>query len=224
MGAGMNRIFVGYDQREDIAYRVLKKSLEKRASRLLDIQPLVLKNLGFRREPDPLASTEFTYTRFLVPWLCDYQGIALYVDCDMLCLGDIQEVFDLDMRDYSLRVVKHDYRPKSKTKMDGRPQTQYPRKNWSSFMLMDCAKLKVWTKEAVETMPARWLHRFEPIDDALIGDIPKEWNVLDRYDERTKLIHYTEGGPWFPNYEDHPFGDIWLRHRDEYLAVQAVSQ
>lgn len=218
----MNRIFIGYDPREDIACRVLKYSLEKHSSQPLDIRLLVLKGLDFERKFDPLASTEFTYTRFLVPYLCNFKGKAIFMDCDMLCRGDIMEIFELDLSDYWLRVVKQDHRPTSKYKMDGQIQTQYPRKNWSSFMLLNCEKLAVWTKENVQTKSGAWLHRFEPIPDERIGEIPKGWNVLDRYDGDTKLIHYTEGGPWFENYKNHPYGDIWLRCRDEYLAVRGA--
>lgn len=224
----MNRIFIGYDSTIDIDTRVLQYSLEKHSSQRLDTRFLVLKDIvrehGFNRPHDPLASTEFTYTRFLVPYLCGYQGIALFMDSDMLCFADIMELLSLDMSHCWLRVVKHEYNPTATVKMDGRPQSAYPRKNWSSLMLMNCEKLTVWTKEAVETQSGAWLHRFEPIPDDCIGDIPKTWNTLDGYDESTKLIHYTEGGPWFENYKDHPYGDVWYRYRDEYLVTQGVNQ
>jgi lipopolysaccharide biosynthesis glycosyltransferase len=214
----MNKIFIGYDSKVDIAYRVLKYSIEKHSTEPVDIRPLVLKELDFKREFDPLASTEFTYTRFLVPYLCDFKGVALFMDNDMLCLADINEIFQLDLDRYWLRVVKHDYRPTVKFKLDGFIQTQYPRKNWSSLMFLNCEKLTKWNKENVQTKSGAWLHRFEPIPDDCIGEIPKEWNVLERYDTDTKLIHYTEGGPWYENHKDHPFGDIWFQYHKEYLA------
>lgn len=210
------KIFIGYDSSQSIAYDVLRWSLI-----YPNVYPLKLdeirKVIGFQREHDPLQSTEFTYTRFLVPHLCDYEGIALFMDSDMLCFGDIKELLDLDMSKYALRVVKHNHTPKTKIKMTGKVQTEYPRKNWSSLMLMDCSKLKDWSKEAVETKPGSWLHRFEPIPDELIGDIPTEWNSLDVMDEKTKMIHYTEGGPWLPNYKNHPYADIWVKYAKEYL-------
>lgn len=217
----MNRVFIGYDSGQDLAYRVLVHSIQKHAARPLDIRPLVLKDIeathGFKRPRDPLQSTEFTYLRFLVPHLCHYQGTALFIDSDMLALGDLNEVFDLDMSRYWLRVVKHDYEPPADFKMDGRPQTSYPRKNWSSMMLMDCAKLTAWSKEAVETQTGAWLHRFVPIPDDRIGDIPRAWNVLDEIQPDTKLVHYTMGGPWFEERKDHPHGAPWFKARDEYL-------
>ncbi|MBI4375203.1 MAG: glycosyltransferase [Elusimicrobia bacterium] len=223
----MHKIFIGYDKNIDIAYRVLRYSLERHGRRPLDIQPLVLQEIerrhGFKRAWDPLQSTEFTYTRFLVPYLCDFKGVALFMDNDMLCFSDISEIFKLDMSDYWLRVVKHDHKPVETVKLDGKVQTSYPRKNWSSFMLINCEKMRCWSKEAVETMPARWLHRFEAVPDDKIGDIPMTWNVLDRYDDTTRLVHYTAGGPWYEQHKDHPYGAIWFKYRDEYLA-QAQAQ
>lgn len=216
----MNRIFIGFDKRMPIASEVLEYSLRKHSSEPLDIRLLKLDELGLKRPHDPLQSTEFTYTRFLVPHLCGFQGTALFMDNDMLAFGDVSELFKLDMGPYAIRCVQHDQRAEDGgVKMDGRRQTSYPRKNWSSFMLLDCAKLTAWTREAVETRPPAWLHRFEAVPDAQIGELPRTWNVLDRYDATTKLIHYTEGGPWFERCKDHPYGDAWFRARDEYQSA-----
>jgi hypothetical protein len=132
-----HRIFIGYDASQAIAYDVLKFSLEKHASEPLDVRPIDIEQLPeFDRPVDPLASTPFTYTRFLVPWMCGYEGIALFMDSDMLALGDVSELFHLPMDGLALRVRQHDYNPDATVKMGGKVQTQYPRKNWSSLMLM----------------------------------------------------------------------------------------
>ncbi len=133
----------------------------------------------------------------------------------MLCLGDVKEIADLDMSYYALRVVKHDYQPENTVKMYGAVQSSYPRKNWSSMMLMDCGKLRLWTKDIVETQTGAYLHRFQDIPDDRIGELPKTWNTLDWMDDNTKLIHYTNGGPWFEQYLDHPHAAIWFKYRDE---------
>jgi len=208
------KIFIGWDSREAECADVLAASLRKHASIPLDITYLKLDELDFDRSADPLQSTEFTYTRFLVPSLCRFQGKAVFMDCDMLCLGDIRELDELPMGELALRVVKHDHRPKESTKMDGRPQTSYPRKNWSSLMLMNCERLTLWSKQLVAHETGAFLHRFQGIDDALIGDIPKTWNTLDWMNADTKLIHYTSGGPWFEECLDHPHAAIWLEARD----------
>ena len=149
------RIFIGWDSRQAECADVLAYSLRKHTTIPLDIRNLKLAELDFDRPHDPLQSTEFTYTRFLVPDLCGYRGTAVFMDSDMLCLGDIAELDALDMTDFALRVVKHNHVPTETVKMDGRVQTRYPRKNWSSLMVMDCAELTHWTKRAVETQPAR---------------------------------------------------------------------
>ena len=216
------RIFIGWDSREGECSDVLAYSLRKHSSIPLEIKYLRLPDLAFNRTHDPLQSTEFTYTRFLVPFLCGYQGKAIFMDCDMLCLGDIKELDDLKMDGLALRVVKHDHRPPEKVKMDGKVQTVYPRKNWSSLMVMNCEHLRLWTKQVVETQTGGYLHRFQDVPDEQIDEIPNTWNVLDRMDAQTKLIHYTSGGPWFDNYRDHPFGKIWLDYRDEYRLHAAA--
>ena len=214
------RIFIGYDSTQAIAYDVLKFSITSHCPQA-KIFPLRLSEIrtvfNFSREHDPLQSTEFTYTRFLIPYICDYKGLALFMDSDMLCLSNIGELFSLDMTNYALRVVKHVHNPTTLVKMTGKVQTVYPRKNWSSLMLMDCSKLTSWTKESVELNKPKWLHRFESIPDEQIGDIPQEWNELDTYGPDTKMIHYTEGGPWLPNYHNHQYGDVWFKYAKEYL-------
>ena len=218
-GHKMLRIFIGWDSRFPEPADVLAHSLRKHASIPLDIQYLKLDELNIQREYDPLASTEFTYSRFLVPHLCDFQGKAIFMDNDMLCFGDVRELDELDMTGLALRVVKHDYQPSNTIKMYGAVQTSYPRKNWSSMMIMNCEPLKLWSKQVVETQTGAYLHRFEEIPDEQIGEIPKTWNTLDWMDQSTKLIHYTNGGPWFKEFEDHPHADVWNSARNEYSAA-----
>ena len=219
----MHRIFIGYDPSQHISFEVLRYSLEKHASEPIEIEAIdAAKLTDFKRPGDPLASTPFTYTRFLVPWLCNYEGTALFMDSDMLALGDVCELFHLPMDGLALRVRQHDYRPTEAVKMGGKVQTQYPRKNWSSLMLMNCPELHAWSKEAVETQTGAWLHRFEPIPDEKIGDLSQEWNVLDRMTGPTKLLHYTSGGPWLAGCEDAPHADLWHRYRKEYEAAHAT--
>ncbi len=211
----MLRIFIGWDSRFPEPADVLRHSLIKNASIELDIRYLKLDELDLHRRHDPLASTEFTYSRFLVPHLCNFRGKAVFMDNDMLCFGDAKELDDLDMTGLALRVVQHDYRPTNETKMYGCPQTSYPRKNWSSLMVMNCELLSLWTKQVVESQTGAYLHRFEDLPDEQIGEVPNTWNVLDSMDATTKLIHYTNGGPWFDEYQDHPHADVWYTARNE---------
>ena len=215
----MLRIFIGWDSRFPEPADVLRHSLLKHASIPLDIRYLKLDELDLNRVHDPRASTEFTYSRFLVPHLCGFKGKAVFMDNDMLCFSDVRELDDLDMDGLALRVVKHDYQPGNTVKMYGCEQSSYPRKNWSSLMLMNCERLSLWTKEVVATRTGAYLHRFQDIPDEEIGEIPDTWNTLDWMDDRTKLIHYTNGGPWFEAYRDHPHAGVWERCRDEMVAA-----
>jgi lipopolysaccharide biosynthesis glycosyltransferase len=216
------KIFIGWDSRFPESADVLRHSLLKHASLHLDICYLRLDELQLVRPHDPRASTEFTYSRFLVPHLCGFKGKAIFMDSDMLCLGDIKELDELEMKDYALRVVKHDYQPKNTVKMYGCEQSSYPRKNWSSLMIMNCEKLRLWSKEVVETQSGAYLHRFQDIPDEQIGEISKNWNTLDWMDSKTKLIHYTNGGPWLEAYRNHPHAEVWFQARSEMLASEGL--
>ena len=220
----MLRIFIGWDSRFPEPADVLRYSLLKHSSIPLEIRYLKLAELDLNRQHDPLASTEFTYSRFLVPHLCSFHGKALFLDNDMLCFGDVAELDALPMDNLALRVVQHDYQPTNATKMYGCPQTSYPRKNWSSMMLMNCAQLKLWTKQAVESRTGAYLHRFQDIPDEAIGELPSTWNTLDWMDRSTRLIHYTNGGPWFEDYRDHPHADVWYRYREQMRAAAAAPR
>ncbi len=135
------KVFVGYDTREDIAYQVCKHSLEARNANV-EVIPLVqnkLREQGYYTRPvDKLASTEFTFTRFLMPELTNFNGWALFCDSDIIFLNDVKELFDQADDKYAVMCAKHDYTPKEGIKMDGQTQTVYPRKNWSSVMLVNC--------------------------------------------------------------------------------------
>ena len=213
------RIFIGWDSREEQAYDVCVKSLEEHASESLDIRPikredLMEKNLYFREQPES-GSVEFTYTRFLVPFLSNYDGWSLFIDCDFLFTRDVAELFAHANDDYALMCVKHDYIPKNSIKMDGQKQVSYPRKNWSSCVLWNCnhPSNKVLTPEIASTETGAYLHRFQFLTDDLIGEIPLEWNWLegeyDKPETPPAVIHFTNGGPWFENWQDVDYADLW---------------
>lgn len=213
------KVFVGWDSREDIAYQVCKHSILQHAPSA-DIMPLVqadLRSVGlYRREVDPLSSTEFTFTRFLIPAIMNYKGWALFCDCDIIFLEDIKNLFDQVDDKYAVMCVHHDYVAKEGIKMDGKVQTMYPRKNWSSVMLINCGHPSnhVLTPELVNIESGKYLHRFSWLEDHEIGEISHEWNwLVGVYSEpengHPKAIHYTDGGPWFDNYKDCEYADKW---------------
>ena len=221
-------IFIGWDSREDIAYQVCKHSIESKTKNTNIIplkQKILRKEKLYWRDEDKLASTEFTFTRFLVPELMEFNGWALFMDCDMILTTDIKELFDQVDDKYAVMCVQHDYTPKEGLKMDGQQQTVYPRKNWSSVMLINCShpSNQVLTKELVNNseIDGKYLHRFSWLKDEEIGKIGYEWNWLvgwynESQDISPKLIHYTEGGPWFENYKDCEYADLWNKEKESY--------
>jgi len=226
----MNTVYIGWDSREDIAYQVAKHSIEKfnRDVKIVPLRQQELRDAGlYQREVDQLASTEFTFTRFLVPYLNKYQGWAVFVDCDFLYTDDISKLFDAADPDKAVQVVQHDYTPKESVKMDGQHQHQYPRKNWSSMILFNCAhpKNQALSLENVNSQSGAWLHRFQWLNDDDIGSVSHEWNWLEGWysepkDGSPKAIHFTSGGPWFSDYQHVEYADLWLNERDEYLRKQ----
>ena len=226
-------IYIGYDSKEDIAYRVCKYSILKRSRsnikiKSLKLYELVAKNL-YKRDIDPLASTEFTYSRFLVPALNNYNGWAIFCDCDFIFFEDISNILvDID-QSKAVYCVQHDYAPKEKHKMDGQKQTIYPRKNWSSFILFNCShpSNKKLTVDLVNAETGSFLHQFKWLEDHEIGSLDERWNWLEGWtsnhnDKKPYAVHYTRGGPWFDEWQDVEFASEWIRERDDYLKSKFI--
>ena len=220
--------YIGYDSKEDIAYRVCKNSLINTSSIALNIQSLKLYELVskklYTRNIDPLASTEFTYSRFLVPALMNYKGWAIFCDCDFLFFQDISLLFETIDEDKALYCVQHDYTPKERHKMDGKKQTLYPRKNWSSFMLFNCAhpSNKKLTIDIVNSESGSFLHQLKWLKDNEIGSIDERWNWLEGWTSKNNntkpyAVHFTRGGPWFDEWKDVEFSKEWNSEKEKYL-------
>ena len=218
------KIFIGWDSREPIAADVCQFSIEKNSTVPVDIEMLkqddLRERLLYTRPRDSQSSTEFTFTRFLVPQLMDYQGWAIFCDCDFLWLGDIKDLMDEVDDRYAVMLVQHDYRPQNTVKMDGKRQEYYPRKNWSSMVLFNCGhpKNKWLTPYHINRATGQELHRFSWLKDSEIGSLSPQWNWLvgwyhQPWDGVPRALHYTEGGPWFKNYEDCEYADVWLDYR-----------
>jgi len=218
-------IYIGYDTRQDIppkynkvtnpCYQVCKYSIENK-SKNINIIPLKLNELSekniYYRDIDPLASTEFTYSRFLVPYLNDFKGIAIFCDSDFLWQCDINDLLEYYDHNTAVMCVQHDYKPKTNTKMDGVTQTTYPRKNWSSLMIFNCEHkdCKNLSVDNINTKEAKYLHRMEWTDK--IGSIPMTYNWLEGdypNNINPKVIHFTNGGPWHETW-DGDFKQEWL--------------
>ena len=220
-------VYIGSDPREQKAFHVCMASLLRHSSIPLKINPLILSDLrdrGLYYRPterrglqlwdkisDSPMSTEFAISRFLVPALNDYKGWALFVDSDFMFRSDIAEITNLIDDKYAAMVVKHYYDQPivpNATKMDNQRQTQYGRKNWSSFILWNCGHPanEALTIDCVNSARGLNLHQFLWLDDHQIGQIPFEWNWLDL---KPKAVHFSWGTPDMDGYENAPFSDEW---------------
>ena len=228
------RVFIGWDSREAIAFDVCRHSIQKRASAPVAIAPLKQQELReaglYTRDTDPLASTEFTYTRFLVPHLMGHQGWALYCDCDFLWLSDLAELFAVADERYAVMCVHHDHRPSESWKMDNQKQTVYPRKNWSSMVLYNCGhpKNRALSPELVNRETGSFLHRFTWLDDSDIGSVPETWNWLEGScakpaSDHPNVVHFTRGGPWMEAWRHVDYASLWLDEKDS-LAANGISE
>ena len=221
----MIRVFIGYDSAEEVAFSVLAHSIHARATAPVSTAPVMLSQLKdvFRREHNSLQSTEFSFSRFLTPYLAGYEGWALFMDCDMLMLDDIARLWKLRDDRYAVQVVKHVHVPREDVKFLGHTQTKYEKKNWSSVMLMNCARCKALSPEYVNNASGLELHQFKWLEsEDLIGELPSRWNHLSEYDPAradAALVHFTIGGPWFEQYRHSEYAREWFREREATISA-----
>lgn len=166
------------------------------------------------------VATEFAISRFLTPILSLKQW-ALFTDGDVIFHDyALQAMRALADPRFAVQVVKHDHQPTRTVKMDGQPQTSYPRKNWSSVMLFNCdhpANQRL-TLHDVNARAGLWLHQFGWLADSEIGELPPAFNWLVNEQPRPDtcyISHFTNGGPFTPGWPGAPHDEIWLEAVDE---------
>lgn len=222
-------IWIGFDPREAAAFAVCRDSITRHLTQQIPTHGIVLRDLQHQQLYtrsilkmngqyfDPISdapmSTEFAISRFFTPLLAQ-EGWALFMDCDMLVRTSLARLFESLDPKYALYCVKHVHVPEEGKKMDGQAQTQYARKNWSSFCIFNCdhPANKRLTLEMLNTLPGRDLHRFCWLEDEEIGSLGVEWNYLvdeTKAHVAPKVLHFTKGGPWMTGYEEVPYAEEW---------------
>jgi len=209
------KIYVGFDPRESVVYHTFTQSLIEKSTLPIEITPLAVTTLNFYEETHQDKSNDFVYSRFLTPFMSNFEGWSIYVDGDMICQADIKELLELRDETKAVQVVKHDYKTKSANKYLDNKNENYPRKNWSSVILWNCAhpKHKILTPNFINEQTGKFLHRFSWLEDEEIGELPIEWNWLAiEYADNplAKLIHYTLGAPCFKDYRATSMAENWL--------------
>jgi hypothetical protein len=220
------QIYMGYDEREKIAYDVACRSLR----RFWDIDPIPLRAEQLaacgllRRAQDRRGriwdlpsnapcSTDFAISRFLTPLLAQ-TGCALFVDCDVVFLDDPRKMLFGADASKAVHVVKHGKLEDRSMKMDGQEQTSYSRKNWSSVMLFNCdhpANRRLSLQD-INERPGRDLHQFYWLSDSEIGALSPEWNWLvgvQPKPDQPRIAHFTLGGPFTPGWHGAEHDEIW---------------
>lgn len=199
----MTRVFVGYDERQPVAYNVLQHSLHRYARGRVHVEPLMLDKLPITRK----GLTQFTYSRFLVPWLCDYAGAAIFMDADVVVNGDIAELLAQADGQSAVQVMKEQHKFE-----------------WASVMLFNNANCKILTPEYIDD-PANKLLELEWADQCgrpalgpSVGEFSPEWNhcVQRMPPAEAKLYHFTEGVPIWDEVRGSPLDEYWL---DEYADM-----
>jgi hypothetical protein len=191
---GPLRVFIGVDQRQPVAYQVAAASIVKHSSVPVAITPLVLRQLPLKRR----GLTDFTFSRYLVPYLCGYEGHALFVDADTLCLSDIADLpWDADE---SVSVVKHT----TVTKNGQQVNVGFER---PSVMLFNCEQSKRLTPGYIETGTPQKFDEWA----LSVGELDPAWNYLVGYNTGggAKLAHFTMGIPIFEETKDDEYAAEW---------------
>ena len=214
------KIFIGYDPREKIALHVLSQSIIENSSVPISITPINLKHLKkfYKRKKRIKDSTEFSISRFLAPYLSNYEGYSLFLDCDFVIREDVAKLLRIVKSDPKkvLWCVKHNYIPKDKIKFLNEKQPPFEKKNWSSFVVYNNKKCKILTPKFIEKSHGLYLHQFKWTKDNLIGSLPKQWNILvgeQKIPKDFKSLHFTVGGPYFKKYRKSPGSNFWFKYK-----------
>lgn len=232
-------VYIGFDRREPEATVVARRSLRKTSTVALAVTELREEELRARgiydrpfrtegnqrideRDGKPFSS-DFAFTRFLVPSLQGHRGWAMFCDGDFLFRADIKGLLGLIDDAKAIMCVKHDHRPPESIKMDGQQQLRYFRKNWSSLVLWNCGHPAnaALTAEKVNHEAGSYLHGFRWLDDDLIGGLPECWNWLEGWSSpeiEPRVVHMTRGIPTMEGYENIPYADEWRAYLEDESA------
>ena len=220
------KIFIGYDSREKIAYHVLSQSIIENSSIPVTITPINLRNIRkfYKRPKAKKHSTEFSISRFLTPYLSNFKGYSLYMDCDFIVLGDIANLLKIVFKKKKvLWCVKHKYYlPKDKIKFLKEKQLPYKKKNWSSFIIFNNSKCKILTPKLVSKAHGLYLHQFKWTKENMIGSLPSNWNVLvgeQKIPKKINALHYTLGGPYFKKHSKCQGSKYWFKYKKKILTL-----
>lgn len=200
------RVMVGHEPRVAIQTNVTISSLYERSSVALAITPLVLAQLPIDRR----GLTEFSFARFLTPWLCEYSGWALFLDSDVILNCDVGVLFKHALEDGGDKAV---YVP------DVKPDFEK-----AAVMLFRCdhPDNKKLTPDYIDTTQD-YLHLLRWTQS--IGFLPMNANHCVGYAkpqdlEKIQVLHYTCGVPVWPETADCEHAEEWHKARRQMCSVK----
>jgi len=211
----MLNVWIGYDPQFAQNKFVQEQSILQHTTIPVKINYLMLDKLKnqLTRPRSEKQSTDSAFTRWLVPYLSNYESWNLYMDSDMMLRRDLRDLIELADNTKSVMVVKHPKYSITGKKFNNKEQHDYDRKNWSSLILFNASKCQQLTLDYVNTAYGLDLHQFKWLDDEQIGELPMEWNHLVGYNLPNKnaaIVHWTIGGPWFEEYQAVEFSKEWM--------------
>jgi hypothetical protein len=211
------RVFCGGDRSQQLPFRVLAHSIARHTARTVEIRTIDNALAPIPDDPRHKPYTEFSFARFAIPALCDYQGRAIYMDSDMLVFADIGELWDTDMEGAAIAIER-----------GGRDVAD--RGKHAAVMLLDCSRLDWKVDEIVAGLGTKYAYKaLMQIDPLLQPGQMRElvepgWNDLDHYQAgRTRNLHFTKirTQPWV--HAAHPDGRLWVDELRLMLAGGAVD-
>lgn len=217
------KIFIGYEEEYPEMFEVCKKSILRYNSNheIIPLRKSKLENDGVYWRAFQGESTDFAFTRFLVPYLCNYEGNALFCDGDFLWYCDPEEIKDW-VDDEAVSCVQHPWLVfEEHRKMKDKTNRPYKRKYWSSLMYFNNTKCKTLTKEAVSVRNAAWLHEMDWAES--VGSIPAIYNAMINYYDfsiKAKAVHFTDGGPWLDINDNLLYSTEWIKIYNDLLKTK----
>ena len=158
--------------------------------------------------------TPFSLFRYAIPH-CAQSDFAIYLDADMICVGDIAELWEYRTEGRWVTAENQDGDCVSVIDCRIGDRGCYP-----SF---DDLRAGKYNKHQLRGKVRKF---FKPA-------IPAAWNCHDYYDGRSQLVHYTsiKTQPWMPwpevvNYEPHPDAPavaLWHEWADRAIQWQLKS-
>lgn len=224
------RVAIGFDPREALAYHVCSQTIIDTCSEPVSIIPVHQRMLrGFVDHAN--GTNAFITSRYLLPAMLDFSGWVLFIDGDMTVCDDLARLWALRDPRFAVMCVPHEYRTQHPRKYIGTPlesaNVDYPMKNWSSVMLVNCAHPanRVLTIDYVNAATSQHLHRMEWLGGEHIGTLPARWNVLSGEQPvpgSPGIIHHTLGVPGIEFYAMDDGAPAW--HRAFLRATECADQ